>query len=178
VEDVLSFGDLRFTLFQDALGHAFAVARGGHLVGLGHRPDSESAERSRERQWPEAVSDPAAPPFPELRRQLDDYLAGRRRAFDLLLAPAGTEFQLLCWQALQRIPYGETRSYSEQARLIGRPAAIRAVGHANHDNPIGIVIPCHRVIGADGSLTGYAGGLPMKRFLLELEGVLPRELPL
>jgi methylated-DNA-[protein]-cysteine S-methyltransferase len=170
--------DLRFALYRDALGFAYAVARGGSLVGLGHRPSLEEAEQSCARSWPGAVRDDLAPPFPELRGQLDEYLEGRRRSFDLPLAPDGTEFQLLCWQALQAIPYGQTRSYSEQARLIGRPAAIRAVGRANHDNPIGVVIPCHRVIGANGHLTGYAGGLPMKRLLLELEGVLTKSLAL
>jgi O-6-methylguanine DNA methyltransferase len=170
--------DARYDLFQDALGHALAVARGGSLVWLGHTPTREKSEENLRRFWPGAIHDPDAPPLPALRAQLDDYLNGRRRDFDLPLDAGGTEFQRLCWQALREIPYGETRSYSEQARLIGRPAAIRAVGSANHDNPIGVVIPCHRVIGADGSLTGYAGGLEMKRVLLELEGVLPMRLGL
>lgn len=170
--------DLRFALFRDALGFAFAVARGGSLIGLGHYPTAEGAEHGRERLWPAAAPDVTASPFPDLRRQLDEYLEGRRRSFDLPLAPEGTDFQRLCWEALCEIPYGQTRSYSEQARLIGRPAAIRAVGRANHDNPIGVVIPCHRVIGANGHLTGYAGGLPMKRRLLELEGVLTTSLAL
>lgn len=167
-----------FDIFQDALGWALAVARDGNLVWLGHSPTRDGADASRLRWWPEAVHDPEAPPLPETRRQLDDYLAGRRRHFDLPLDPAGTDFQRRCWQALQRIPYGETRSYGEQARAIGRPAAVRAVGRANHDNPIGVIVPCHRVIGANGSLTGYAGGLDMKRALLELEGVLPGTLDL
>jgi methylated-DNA-[protein]-cysteine S-methyltransferase len=168
--------ELRYDLFHDALGFAVAVARGGRLIALGHRPTLEDAELSLKNHWPAAVHDPAAPPLPEVRRQLDEYLSGRRRDFDLPLEVAGTEFQQLCWQALREIPYGQTRSYGEMARLIGRPKAVRAVGHANHDNPIGVVIPCHRVIGADGSLTGYAGGLPLKQLLLELEGVLPRRL--
>jgi methylated-DNA-[protein]-cysteine S-methyltransferase len=170
--------DIYFDLFRDALGWVLAVARDGKLVWLGHAPTRDGAEASRLRWWPEAEHDPEAPPLPETRRQLDDYLAGRRRDFDLPLDPVGTEFQSLCWQALQRIPYGETRSYSEQARAIGRPAAIRAVGRANHDNPIGVIIPCHRVIGANGSLTGYAGGLDMKRALLELEGAMTGTLDL
>lgn len=169
---------LRFDLFQDALGWAVAVARDGALVGLGHYPTREGAAASLQRHWPEAEPDPEAAPLPEVRRQLDEYLAGRRRDFDLPLETGGTEFQRLCWEALQRIPYGETRSYGQMAREIGRPAAVRAVGHANHDNPIGVIIPCHRVIGANGSLTGYAGGLDMKRTLLELEGVVPRRLDL
>jgi methylated-DNA-[protein]-cysteine S-methyltransferase len=165
-----------FDLFQDALGWALAVARDGRLAWLGHTPDREKAEASRLRWWPDAVRDPGAEPLPEVRRQLGEYLAGRRRDFELPLDPRGTEFQRLCWDALLAIPYGETRSYGAQARAIGRPAAIRAVGRANHDNPIGVIIPCHRVLGADGSLTGYAGGLDMKRTLLELEGAIPRTL--
>lgn len=168
--------ELRYDLFEDALGFAVALARGGRLAGLGHYPAREQAEEYRLRHWPHAELDPAAPPLPEVRRQLDEYLSGKRRAFDLPMDLAGTEFQRLCWEALQRIPFGETRTYGEMARSIGRPAAVRAVGRANHDNPIGVIVPCHRVIGADGTLTGYAGGLDMKRTLLELEGVLPRSL--
>jgi methylated-DNA-[protein]-cysteine S-methyltransferase len=170
--------DLRWDLFQDALGWAVAVARGGALVGLGHYPTRQGAEDYLLRHWPTAEPDPEAPPLPDVRRQLDEYLTGKRRDFDLPLEPGGTEFQRLCWEALRRIPFGETRSYSAMAREIGRPAAVRAVGRANHDNPIGVIIPCHRVIGANGSLTGYAGGLDMKRVLLELEGVVPRMLDL
>ena len=102
-------------------------------------------------------------------RQLAEYFRGERRTFDLELAPAGTPFQLRAWQALQRIPFGATRSYREQATAIGNPAAARAVGAANGRNPIAIVVPCHRVIGKDGSLTGFGGGLPCKRWLLDHE---------
>lgn len=102
-------------------------------------------------------------------RQLAEYFAGERRAFDLPLAPRGTGFQQLVWRALLAIPYGETRSYGDLARAIGRPAAARAVGAANARNPLAIVVPCHRVIGASGQLTGYAGGMPAKRWLLEHE---------
>jgi methylated-DNA-[protein]-cysteine S-methyltransferase len=102
-------------------------------------------------------------------RQLADYFAGRRTAFDLPLAPAGTPFQRCVWNALLAIPYGATASYAEIARRIGQPTAMRAVGAANGRNPIAIVIPCHRVIGADGTLTGYAGGLARKQALLALE---------
>ncbi len=101
--------------------------------------------------------------------QLGEYFAGTRQHFDLPLRPLGTGFQTSVWLALADIPYGQTRSYSEQARMIGHPEAVRAVGAANGSNPIPIVLPCHRVIGANGSLTGFGGGLPMKRFLLELE---------
>jgi len=112
-------------------------------------------------------------PFREAIAQLDAYFAGRLRRFDLALAPEGTPFQQEVWSALTDIPYGETVSYSELARWIGRPAAPRAVGAANGKNPLPIVVPCHRVIGANGSLTGFGGGLAIKRRLLELEAGSP-----
>jgi len=101
--------------------------------------------------------------------QLTEYFAGQRRTFDLPLAPRGTAFQTGVWRALAEIPFGETCSYGDLARAIGRPAASRAVGAANGRNPIAIILPCHRVIGASGELTGYGGGLPMKRWLLDHE---------
>ena len=110
-----------------------------------------------------------AKPFRTVLAQLGEYFAARRREFDLPLAPEGTPFQRAVWQALTRIPYGETVSYSELARRIGRPQASRAVGLANGANPLPIIVPCHRVIGADGSLTGFGGGLDIKRKLLALE---------
>jgi methylated-DNA-[protein]-cysteine S-methyltransferase len=103
------------------------------------------------------------------RRQLDQYFAAKRKAFDVPLAPKGTPFQQRVWLALQRIPYGVTCSYGALAAAIGQPNASRAVGLANGKNPIAIIVPCHRVIGADGSLTGYGGGMERKRFLLGLE---------
>jgi methylated-DNA-[protein]-cysteine S-methyltransferase len=109
--------------------------------------------------------------FADVVSQLAEYFHGRRRYFDLKLAPSGTAFQLAVLAALQTIPAGETRSYLDIAKQIGRPKAVRAVGAANGRNPLPIVIPCHRVIGADGSLTGFGGGLEAKRFLLELEEV-------
>jgi methylated-DNA-[protein]-cysteine S-methyltransferase len=112
------------------------------------------------------------------REQLDEYFAGRRQGFDLPLAPQGTEFQRQVWWELASIPFGRTISYAELAQRVGRPTATRAVGAANGRNPIPIVLPCHRVIGADGSLTGFGGGLPTKQFLLRLEGALPREVDL
>lgn len=105
----------------------------------------------------------------DVEDQLHDYLQGTLREFTCTLDPAGTEFQKRCWEALRRIPYGETRSYAQIAQEIGAPRAFRAVGQANHSNPIAIIIPCHRVIGAGGSLTGYGGGLKMKEELLRLE---------
>ncbi|MHB8627168.1 MAG: methylated-DNA--[protein]-cysteine S-methyltransferase [Aggregatilineales bacterium] len=108
-------------------------------------------------------------------QQLDEYFQKKRRAFDLPLAPQGTPFQQTVWAALQTIPYGTTISYRQLAEQIGNLAAIRAVGRANGSNPIPIVIPCHRVIGTDGLLTGFGGGLPLKAKLLKLEGVRVRE---
>ncbi len=113
----------------------------------------------------------AARTLVEAERQLGEYFAGRRRSFDLPLSPTGTEFQRAVWRGLREIPYGETISYGELARRIGRPKSVRAVGAANGANPLPIVVPCHRVIGADGRLTGFGGGLPAKKILLELEGV-------
>ncbi len=111
-----------------------------------------------------------SPFFNPLAKQLGEYFDGTRREFDLPLVLPGTPFQTQVWQELRRIPFGETRSYAEQARNIGNPKAVRAVARANGDNRIAIIVPCHRVIGSDGSLTGYGGGLPRKRYLLELEG--------
>jgi methylated-DNA-[protein]-cysteine S-methyltransferase len=108
--------------------------------------------------------------------QLGEYFDGTRRAFELPLSPRGTLFQRTVWTELARIPYGEAISYAQLAQRIGKPAAMRAVGAANGRNPLPILVPCHRVIGADGSLTGFGGGLPTKAFLLRLEGVLAPDL--
>jgi methylated-DNA-[protein]-cysteine S-methyltransferase len=111
-----------------------------------------------------------AAPFADAVRQLEEYFAGERRTFSVPLAPRGTPFQLSVWQALRAIPYGETVSYGDLARRLGCAAAARAVGLANGANPLPIIVPCHRVIGTDGSLTGFGGGLSIKRALLALEG--------
>lgn len=103
------------------------------------------------------------------RQELERYFAGKLRQFTLPLDLRGTEFQRRCWRALLEIPYGETRSYAEQARAVGQPKAFRAVGLANHDNPIAIIVPCHRVIASNGKLAGYGGGLELKQKLLDLE---------
>jgi O-6-methylguanine DNA methyltransferase len=105
-------------------------------------------------------------------RELEVYFAGQRREFSFALDLRGTDFQLACWRALLAIPYGETRSYGDIARAVGRPQGFRAVGMANNRNPVAIVVPCHRVIASDGTLCGYGGGLDVKRKLLELEGAL------
>jgi methylated-DNA-[protein]-cysteine S-methyltransferase len=106
-----------------------------------------------------------------LVREVDEYFAARRRRFETSLRPRGTAFQLAVWQALAEIPFGETTTYGELARRLGKPGAVRAVGAANGANPLWLVLPCHRVVGADGKLTGYAGGLALKRALLEHEGL-------
>jgi len=118
-----------------------------------------------EPDWTESARGPIA----EAARQLREYFAGKRTNFDLPLAPQGTEFQRSVWSRLQEIPYGETISYGELAKRVGNPKASRAVGAANGSNPLPIVIPCHRVIGANGKLTGFGGGLPVKETLLALE---------
>ncbi|WAW88423.1 methylated-DNA--[protein]-cysteine S-methyltransferase [Xanthomonas citri pv. malvacearum] len=117
---------------------------------------------------------PDAPLVREAREQLLDYLHGGRRSFDLPLAPVGTPFQLTVWRTLAQIPFGQTWSYAQLAQAVGKPAASRAVGAANGRNPLPIVLPCHRVIGANGALTGFGGGLPTKQALLQLEGWSPR----
>lgn len=105
----------------------------------------------------------------EASTQLDEYFAGNRRKFELPLRTTGTDFQRKCWDGLQTIPYGETRTYQEMARYAGNEKAVRAVGGANHNNPISIIVPCHRVIGKNGKLVGFGGGLDVKEFLLNLE---------
>ena len=119
--------------------------------------------------------DGAHPVLHAAAAQLGEYFAGTRRSFDLPFAARGTDFQKQVWHALTRIPYGKTASYVELARMIDRPTASRAVGAANGRNPLSIVVPCHRVIGAGGALTGFGGGLPTKEFLLTLEGAWPQE---
>ena len=109
------------------------------------------------------------PVIEQTQRELEDYFAGRRTYFTIPLEPAATAFQKEAWRALSEIPYGETRSYATQAKSIGRPSAVRAIARANGDNPIAVIVPCHRVVGSDGKLTGYGGGLHRKRFLLDLE---------
>ena len=120
-------------------------------------------------EHPQQGAEGPTPLLEEAARQLEEYFAGQRKEFSLPLAPKGTEFQLRVWQALLQIPYGETRSYGELAAMVGNPKACRAVGGANHRNPLSILIPCHRVVGTGGSLIGYAGGLSVKEFLLKLE---------
>ena len=118
---------------------------------------------------PDGFSRQQSPLLEMAAQQLDEYFAGSRKTFSLPLRLDGTEFQAMVWQALTTIPAGETRSYKDVAVMIGKPAASRAVGMANNRNPVSIIVPCHRVIGHDGSLTGYAGGLSIKQYLLDHE---------
>jgi methylated-DNA-[protein]-cysteine S-methyltransferase len=139
------------------------------LVADAHGLRQVGFERERHPKAPSLdwIRDAARVAF--ARTQIDEYFEGRRQVFELPLHPLGTPFQLEVWHALAGIPYGATVSYGEVARRIGQPQAVRAVGAANGRNPLPIVLPCHRVIGSDGSLTGFGGGLPTKRFLLALE---------
>jgi methylated-DNA-[protein]-cysteine S-methyltransferase len=156
-----------FSYYSSPVGELLLTSNGAALTGL-HLPRSDGS--------PAPFPDPAIrqedSAFREVRRQLDAYFAGEQRAFDLPFLTAGTPFQRLAWEELARIPFGTTISYAEQARRIGRPGASRAVGAANGRNPIALILPCHRVIGADGTLTGYGGGLDLKAWLLWHEATI------
>jgi methylated-DNA-[protein]-cysteine S-methyltransferase len=152
------------------IGPLTLFTREGTLVAVDFG-DGEHARRRLEKRFGAFAERPSRDAA-RVGDRLARYLAGELRAIDdVAVDPGGTEFQRAVWKGLRDIPAGEARSYGELARAIGRKDAARAVGMANHDNPIPIVIPCHRVIGADGSLTGYGGGLPIKRWLLEHEGI-------
>ncbi len=158
---------MNYTEIESPVGELLASAdAAGRITGLhfldGHRTPPGGADWVRNERS-----------LSPLRLQLEEYFAGERREFELDLAPSGTPFQLSVWRALCAIPYGETASYGEIAAAVGQPGAARAVGGANNRNPIAIIVPCHRVIGASGSLTGYGGGLPRKRQLLALEAGVP-----
>jgi len=148
------------------IGRLTLVGEDGALVGL-------YLEQHRRRPAAEWFGADVSAGFQDAAVQLGEYFAGCRTGFDLRLCPQGTPFEQQVWQAVARIPYGSTRSYGELARELGDPRLAQAVGAANARNPLCIVIPCHRVVGADGSLTGYAGGLERKRFLLNLEQPSP-----
>ena len=156
-----------YATFDSPIGELLATGDGEVVTGLymqdGGHPVAAGADWERHDEA-----------FAELRRQLGEYFTGARREFDLPLAPRGSEFQARVWDALREIPYGETESYGELAERIGHPGSARAVGAANGQNPIAVVIPCHRVIGASGKLTGYAGGLERKRLLLDIESPIGR----
>jgi len=157
--------------FDTPLGPMLAIAKDGALLSL----DFTDAKYARliGDDWREA---PDSPLLGECARQLGEYFAGKRRDFDLPLAAEGTAFQHSVWEAIARIPYGRTASYSELAAACGAPGSARAAGAATGRNPLAIVVPCHRVVGAHGDLTGYAGGIERKVHLLTLEGVLQESL--
>ncbi len=168
---------LHSTKIDSAIGPLFLAASVHGLVALefdARLPGQQSIRPSprdlrKEKQHAFAFDD--APRLMQLYiRELEEYFSGKRRDFTFHLDLRGTDFQLACWRALQAIPYGETRTYADIARAVGKPAAFRAVGMANNRNPIAIVVPCHRVIASNGTLCGYGGGLDVKRKLLELEG--------
>ena len=149
------------TVVPSPIGPLTVVAEDGELVRLamsppGHLDPDELGERSDEG-------------LGDVVRQLGEYFAGERTSFDLRLRPRGSDFELAVWHQLTLIPYGETRSYGHVAKAVGEPGGAQAVGAANGRNPLAVVVPCHRVIGADGTLVGFGGGLPRKRFLLDLE---------
>ncbi len=148
------------TTVPSPIGDLLLTRDGAAVTGLYLRPDHPV----------DGARDDDA--FDDVRAQLDEYFAGRRTTFDLQLAPSGTPFQRRVWDALREIPYGRTATYGEIARRIGSPTSSRAVGMANGRNPISVIVPCHRVIGANGQLVGYGGGLDRKRALLELEATL------
>ena len=154
-----------YTTFDSPVGELLAVGDERSLTKL-HMQDSRRPTRVGA-DWERDDGR-----FAGLREQLGEYFAGERREFDLELELRGSEFERRVWNALREIPYGETRAYGQIATAIGAPGRARAVGAANGRNPIAVVVPCHRVIGADGSLTGYAGGLQRKRLLLDLEAPL------
>ncbi|MDP9849600.1 methylated-DNA--[protein]-cysteine S-methyltransferase [Streptosporangium lutulentum] len=150
------------TVIASPLGDLLAIADDGVLSGL-------YFERHLRGPKPEEWGTYDESDFEEVRRQLDEYFAGKRTHFEIALAPQGNAFQQQVWRLLTEIPFGETRSYGDLARQLGDVALAQAVGAANARNPLSVIVPCHRVVGADGNLTGYAGGLDRKRFLLELE---------
>jgi len=174
---------LHSTMFISPVGPLFLAASNQGLVALEFdarlpgqqtiRPNPRDlrAEHKRERNRAVQFEESVAVMLPYVR-ELEEYFAGERREFTFTLDLRGTDFQLACWRALVAIPYGETRTYADIARAVGRPQGFRAVGMANNRNPVAIVVPCHRVIASDGTLCGYGGGLDIKRKLLELEGAL------
>jgi len=161
-----------YTLTMDSpIGILRICATDGGLTTVYHENQQEALTRTV--GWTTSVDHSH---LSRTRQQLGEYFEGNRKTFDISLAPEGTDFQLRVWEELRNIPYGETISYAELATRIGNPAASRAVGAANGRNPLSIIVPCHRVIGKNGSLTGYAGGLDKKSILLAIEGAVPQTL--
>ena len=150
----------RYAVYQTTIGNMVIAEADGAVTEVFTGTDFPLSFRAQEEETPLTA---------QAARQMREYLRGERQVFTLPLNPQGTVFQLSVWNALAQIPYGQTRSYKDIAVAIGNPKAMRAVGMANHNNPISFIIPCHRVIGADGSLVGYGGGLGLKKKLLDLE---------
>ncbi len=170
------------TTVMSPVGVLFLAASGSGLIALEFdarlpgqrtiRPNPRDLRTESERKEPRFRFEESSQALQPYVQQLKEYFAANRREFTFPLDLRGTDFQLACWRALLAIPYGETRTYADIARAVGRPQGFRAVGMANNRNPVAIVVPCHRVIASDGSLCGYGGGLKIKRTLLELEGAL------
>jgi methylated-DNA-[protein]-cysteine S-methyltransferase len=159
------------------IGALLLTGDGHALTGLYMLDGRRHQGRAGQDPWDQAGLTPNPAPFREVAAQLEAYFAGELKEFTVPLAPSGTAFQLEVWTELTNIPYGSTVSYGDIARALGkRPVAARAVGLANGANPISVIVPCHRVIGSDGSLTGYGGGLERKELLLRLEGAAPTRL--
>jgi O-6-methylguanine DNA methyltransferase len=167
------FDDVRlaYHVMSSPLGLLFLArtARGLALLQFMDRRSLKRTIAAQAAAYPDATWEPSLLELKPVVDQLESWFCGTTSEFHVALDPVGTEFQLQVWGALRRIPYAETRSYGEIAKAIGQPKAARAVGLANNQNPIAIIVPCHRVIGADGALVGYGGGMPRKRKLLDLE---------
>lgn len=169
---MLLHSSLRPQQLQDVSLELFTSEVGLAAIGLGEHTRDEIPRRL-ERHHDVGAIYPAESGHELYRQQLSEYFSGERRVFDVPLDLRGSEFQLEVWRAVHAIPYGRTASYGDIAELLGRPGASRAVGGANHHNPVPIIVPCHRVIGSDGSLVGFGGGLRLKHRLLALEGIAP-----
>lgn len=154
--------DVNYCYVSSPIGRLL-LAGHDRLLGYVGLPDGK-ARISPQQDWRQVEDG-----FPAVTQQLKEYFSGQREMFSVALLPAGTDFQISVWSALREIPYGQIRTYAQIAEMIGRPRAVRAVGAANGANPLPILVPCHRVIGANGSLTGFAGGLAAKSYLLGLE---------
>ena len=155
---------MRYATFMDSpIGKLQLAEEDGkltHLLFVSHNTLEDLGLEAVEKE---------TPLLKKTKKQLKEYFAGKRKEFDLPLAPSGTPFQMKCWEGLRTIPYGETRTYRDIAAYAGNPKAVRAAGGANHNNPISVIVPCHRVVGTNGSLTGFGGGLEAKAYLLNLE---------
>ena len=155
---------MRYATFMDSpIGKLQLAEEDGkltHLLFVSHNTLEDLGLEAVEKE---------TPLLKKTKKQLKEYFAGKRKEFDLPLAPSGTPFQMKCWEGLRQIPYGETRTYRDIAAYAGNPKAVRAAGGANHNNPISVIVPCHRVVGSTGSLTGFGGGLEAKAYLLNLE---------